>query len=93
MVRRGQLSAITASGLFLLHLRGSRCYVTLVLRGELLLRRPGLHSVRSPVVTHPCDLGVVDYRLVVDVNIGDIDVADGAIVVEIITSPVSAVVA
>ncbi len=65
--------------------------------GALLGRRPGRHAALAAVVADvaPVRGGVVDHRLVhVDVvDVGDVDVRDGPVVVEIPAAPVAADVA
>jgi hypothetical protein len=82
-----------AGSLFVLNLRAGCGNVPLVGRCFLLWCRPRRDSSGSAVIADPVDGNVVDDRLVVDVvNVGDVYVVDGAVVVEGSISPFPTVV-
>src|SRR5207302_1569018 len=90
-VHRGAERVVGARHLLVLPLQRSDADMTLVLDRHLRRGRTHRHAARAAVeadATHP---RLVDDRVVVDVrNVGDVDVGDGAVVVELVSAPVAA---
>ena len=65
----------------------------LVLRGFLFWSCVRVNSTRAAVIAHPRNLGVVDHGRVVHIaHIGDVYIVDGLVVVEVVFSPVTAII-
>lgn len=96
VVDRGELGAVLAGVGLMSDLVGGGLEVLLADGCLLLLGGTGLRTVVAAVVANAVDRGVVidDHGLVVDVvNVGGVDVGDGAVVGEDTVVPVTALVA
>ena len=90
-VHRGAERAVGARHLLVLPLHRSDADMTLVLDRHLRRGRTHRHAARAAVEADAIHPRLVDDRVVVDVrNVGDVDVGDGAVVVELVSAPVAA---
>src|SRR5579864_8934776 len=86
-------SAITAGRVLMVALQVGRFEMMLAGPIFLLARWTGIDSAAATVVADAVDGDVIDDGLVVNVNVGDVDVVHGAVVVEMAVPPVSAFIA
>src|SRR5215472_3348020 len=92
-IHRGAKLRIATGGLHVLGLSGNRWKVP-VARGNFILRcGAGCNATLPTVIADPVDGGVFDDGGVVDiVNVGDIHIADGAVIKEVFALPATAFV-
>src|SRR5271157_6222738 len=94
LVPTHELGRVFSGCLLVLDLRRGRSHVLPPPRGKLCLRGLRLDAPRAAVVGDAACVEVIGYGLVVNVaHIRDVDVVDGAVVVEVTALPVSAVIA
>src|SRR5438552_10743627 len=75
----------------MLRLRVCRFKMTFACRGFFETSRTSINSARASVITNTIHRDVViDDRLVVDVNVRNVDVVDGAVIVKAVAAPISA---
>ena len=95
MVDGGKLSSVGAGRAFVLHLCTHGCGMRLVQRSQFRGPRTHLDSTRSAVETHTgiCPAVPANRAVVHVVYDGDVDVIDRSVVVEVATTPITALVA
>jgi hypothetical protein len=93
MIRIGKLATVGGGSALILHLRLHRRSVRLMHCGELRWPRRRPDTSRASVVTHMRVVVVPDAAVIDVVHHGDVDVVDGAVVVEVASAPVTALVA
>jgi len=93
VILRFQESPVAACTVLMLSLEGSRFKVAFVGPPFLLTRRTSVESTVPPVVADPIHGDIINDSLVVDVNIRDSNVVHTPVVIEVPTSPISAIVA
>ena len=93
MILGGPKSAITAGCVLMVALQVGRFEMMLARPIFLLARWTGIDSAAASAVADAVHGDVIDDGLVVDVNVGDVDVVHGAVVVEMAVPPVSAFIA
>src|SRR6185437_939218 len=92
MIHRCQEFPVTARSMLVLDLHMRSFKVTLVHESFIIMRRSTVDSAWAAVKSHPSPL--VDYhRAVIDVNVGDPDVINTAVVIEIPAVPITAFIA
>src|SRR5580704_2489000 len=102
MIDGGKLLAVLCCFLPMLQLRGHRRNPLLTSCGDFRRQRPP-RDTAWPVVTGAINRGVVDggvvdddgigHRAVINLNVGDVHIVDGTVIVETISVPVPALVA
>ncbi len=90
VINGGKLLAVLCCRLLVLQLRSHRRNALLTHSGHFRRQRPASDAPRS-VVAGAVNCGVVD-RAVVHVNVGDVHIVNGAVVVEPIVVPVPALI-
>ena len=94
MIRTGKLGPVGSGGTLILHLSTHGRSVRLMHRRQLRRMRRRPDTTRSAVITHAGVVGVAGHRAAVDVvHQRDVDVVDRAVVVEVASTPVTALVA
>src|SRR6202789_4215269 len=88
--RRGPQLRIPSRSLHLLSLGRYRCNVPSIGRRFLLRRGTCLHPSIASVEAHPVHRDVIDGRVVNVVDIGDVHIGDGAVIVKVSVIPATA---
>jgi hypothetical protein len=78
--------------MFMLHLHVGWLDVAFAGHHCFRVSRSGMHAARTAVVTDAVHRDIIDDRLVVDVDVGDVHIINGTVVEEVTTIPIPAAV-